>query len=225
MASTHPHNPVMHCAAVEFQAVNTLATRVINFGIYVNTTLFPSPPVTQAVFTAANAKLTSLISQAKGNSQKVKERDDQAILVHGYLLQLLKYSTPICNNITANIDQTGFDSSSEPTPTVVPAAPVITKVAEGKIAGTYKVLLEKKKSKEVAVAKSKSHGKGNTRYTVQTTVTPTVEASWVTQLEGAASTKLVFKGLVAGRNYIRVYGINSAGKGQPSAPYPFTPQL
>jgi hypothetical protein len=227
MASTKPFNPVMHCADVEPQPVYNLAIRVITQGIYTNTTLFPvaSIPVTIAAFQLAVTKLGNLISQAKGNSNIIKQRDEQAVVVHNYLQQLLDYSKPICNHVKTSISLSGFDSSNESMPTVIPPAPVITKVTEGKAAGTYKVLLERHKKSNIAISKSHA-SKIKARYTVQTTTTPTTESSWVTQLESAASTKLILtKGIVAGKNYIRVYGVNSAGKGQPSSPFTFTPQL
>ncbi len=139
--------------------------------------------------------------------------------------ELLDYSKPICNHVLANITLSGFDASNEPMPTEVPPEPVITKVTEGKAAYTYKVHLKRKSKKYIGLTKSHAD-KTRARYTVQTSVTPLTEGSWVTVLEGAASTKLILtKGIVAGKNYIRVYAINSAGKSQPSAPFPFTPQL
>ena len=225
MASTHPFNPVMHCSAVEPEPVYNLAMRIITQGIYVNTSLFTGIPVNISVFQPAVTKLGNLISQAKGNSNIIKQRDEQADTVHGYLLTLLNYSIPICNHVQANITLSGFDASNEPMPAVVPPAPVITKVTEGKAVGTYKAHLKRRSKKGIAVSKSHAD-KTRARYTVQTTTTPLIEGSWVTVLEGAASNKLILtKGIVAGKNYIRVYGINSAGKGQPSNPFLFVPQL
>jgi hypothetical protein len=226
MASSRPFEPVIHCAPEEPQAVYNLANRVLTQGIYINTTLFPTAgvPVTQAVFSAAVAKLSNLISQAKGNTNVVNQRDAQSVLVHGYLTQLCNYAKPICNHDKANIALSGFDASDEPMPTVVPPAPVISKVTEGKVAGSYKVYLKRAERKKLGVVK-KSHSKGNTRYTVQITSSiANTPISWTTVLEGAASTRLVFTGLT-GKVWIHVYGINAAGKGQPSAPFPFTPQL
>jgi hypothetical protein len=227
MASSKPFNPVMHCADVEPQPVYNLANRIITEGIYVNSTLFPVAgiPVALPIFQAATSKLSNLISQAKGNSNFVKQRDDQSVIVHGYLQQLLTYAIPICNHNKTNITMSGFDASNEPMPTEIPPMPVITKVTEGKAVGTYKVHLKRKSKKYIGLTKSHAD-KIRARYTVQTTVTPLVTTSWVTVLESAASTKLIIeKGIVAGHNYIQVYGVNSAGKSQPSAAFLFVPQL
>jgi hypothetical protein len=223
MASAKPFNAVMHCSAHEFLAVNALATRVINNGVYINITLFPVPPVLAATFVAANTLLTTLIGQAKGNSNKVTDRDAQSLLVHGYMKLLIAYVNPIANHDVTIINQSGFDTSEVPMPTTIPETPVITHMEEGAAAGSYKVFLQKKKKKVLVTARPSSQHKG-TRYTAQNSLTPTVEASWVTLVEGVASTKIIFSGLAKQLSYIRVYGVNAAGKGQPSAPFPFTPQ-
>lgn len=224
MASSHPFNPVMHCCAVEPQAVNVLATRIITQGMYVNTSLFMAIPVSLYDFEAANTKLGNLISQAKGNSNIIMQRDEQAGIVHEYMYQLLIYCNPICNHDIEKINLSGFDASNQPQPAVPPPMPVITKIVEGKAAGTYKAILKKTERKKLGVS-NKSHSKGDTRYTVQISITPDTESSWTNVLESAASTKLIFTGLVPGRNYIRIYGINSAGIGQHSTPHLFVPQL
>jgi len=190
----------------------------------VNTNLFPSPTVALSTFEAANTKLTNLISQAKGNSNIINQRNEQAETVHDYMLQLLDYVNPICGHDITKIGLSGFDASHEPQPNEPPKQAVINRVTEGKLAGTYKIFLKRTNRKNLGVS-GKSHSKGDNRYYVQISTEPTNEASWTTVLEGAASTKLVFKGLVPGKNYIRVYAINSAGKGQPSVPYMFIPQL
>jgi len=57
-------------------------------------------------------------------------------------------------------------------------------------------------------------------------LTPDDPKLWVTIEEGLASTKLIFSTYTQGKkNYVRVYGINSTGKGQPSPPFPFTPEI
>jgi hypothetical protein len=226
MASSRKFNPAIHCAPEEPQVVFNLATRVITQGIYANSTLFPSAnvPVVLLTFQAAVNKLGTLISQAKGNSLLIDQRDTQSILVHGYLCQLRDYAGPVCAHDLVNIGLSGFDASDQPMPTAVPAQPVIKKVTEGKEAGTYKVYLERAKTKKLGVVKA-SQGKGDVRYTVQIATSITTNpVVWTTVVEAAASTKLVFTGLT-GKVWVRVYGINTAGKGQPSAPFPFTPQL
>ena len=163
MASTHPFNPVMHCCTVEFQAVNVFATRIITEGMYVNTSLFTTIPVTLSTFEAANAKLTDLISQAKGNSNIIMQRDEQSGIVHEYMAQLLCYAHIVCNHDIEKIILSGFDASNQPQPAVPPPIPVITKVAEGKESGTYKIFLKRTNRKKLGVS-GKSHSKGENRY-------------------------------------------------------------
>jgi len=223
MASTHPNEPVMHCTVKEFIQVNTLAGRVITQGVYFNTSIFLTPPVTLLVFEAANEQLTALIAQAKGNSAMLEDRDAQAQVVFDYLGQLLLYVKQLAKNDITIINKSGFDANSQPVPTVAPDMPIISEVKEGKVAGTYKILLVKRKLK-VLLAKKANKTKGN-RYEVETTLTPTVESSWVEQLDNAASNELIITGLpLLTKTFIRVIASNSAGKSQPSAPFPFTPQ-
>jgi len=229
MASAHPFNCVMHCSASEFHKVNALGLRLISNGIYVNTTLFPTPPIALAGatgFQAAVTKLTNLIASAKGNSNNKGLRDAQSELVHGMMEQLLGYANPICNHDVAKIQQSGFDSSNVPQPTVKPLAPVIKKITEDKQeAGYYKATLEKPKTGGGALTEkvAAEHHKG-TRWTVKSSVN--AAGPFNILLEGAASTKLVFTGLTVGqKNYIIIYGVNNKGKGPDSKPYPFTPQI
>ena len=223
MASTHPNQPVMHCTVREVIQVNTLAGRLITQGVYFNTTVFLTPPVVLLVFEAANDKLTALIAQAKGNSTAKKDRDAQALLVFNYLEELLLYVKQLAKGDITIIDKSGFDANAQPVPTVVPDMPVIKKVIEGKEVGTYKIILVKRKAK-VLLAKKAGKSKGN-RHVVQTTLTPTIESSWVEQIKNVASTKLFIQDLPdLTRTYIRVIASNSAGESQPSAPFPFTPQ-
>ncbi len=229
MASARPFNCVMHCSAGEFHKVNALGLRLINNGLYVNTALFPAPPIALAGttgFQAAVNKLTNLIAAAKGNSNNVGLRDAQSELVHGMAEQLMGYANPICNHDIAKIQLSGFDSSNVPQPTVKPLAPVIKKITEDKQeAGYYKATLEKPKTGGGALTEkvAAEHHK-NTRWTVKSSLVAT--GPYNTLLEGAASTKLVFTGLTVGqKNYIIIYGVNNKGRGPDSKPYPFTPQI
>jgi hypothetical protein len=229
MASAHPFNCVMHCSAIEYHKVNALGLRLISSGIYVNAALFPAPPVALAGatgFQAAVSKLTNLIASAKGNSNNTDLRDAQSELVHGMLEMLLGYANPICKHEIANIQLSGFDSSNVPQPTVKPLAPVIKKITEDKQeAGYYKATLDKPKTGGGALTDKVAalHHK-STRWTVKSSLV--IAGPYTIQLEGAASTKLVFTGLTVGqKNYIIIYGVNNKGKGPDSKPYPFTPQI
>jgi len=225
MASAKPFNCVMHASSLEYHAVAALATRVITNGLYIDTTLFPTPPVALAGATGFQfqvTKLTNLIGLAKGNSNNVTNRDEQSILVHGLLLQLIAYANPICNHDLTKITASGFDASNVPTPTVAPIMPVIKEITEKKqAAGFNKVFLVRNKTKTLVTAQAAMQHKG-TRYTLKSSTTQT--GPWTTHLEGVASTKLIFTGLVQGNNFIIIYGVNAAGKGPACAPFPFTPQ-
>jgi hypothetical protein len=118
MAATYPNEPVMYCTENEFIEVNTLATRVINEGIYFNADIFTIPSVSLLVFKTANDELTHLISQVKDDSEIIKERNTQCTLVFGCLKKLLLYVKQLANGNIAIINKSGFDLNSHNTPVV-----------------------------------------------------------------------------------------------------------
>jgi hypothetical protein len=219
-----PNEPVMHCTAKQTVQVYILAGRVLNEGVYFNTSVFLDPTVLPALFTAAYTKFGVLVGQAKGDKKATKQRNDQSVLVYGLLLQLLLYVKQLAAGDAAIINLSGFDLNDQPEKTVAPETPVIKSVKEGKVGGTYKVLLTRKQAK-VLLAKKANATNGHARFSVQTSATPTTESSWNTVLDAAASSKLIFGGLISGvKIYIRVYATNVAGRSAASAPFPFIPQ-
>ncbi|MBI3500909.1 MAG: fibronectin type III domain-containing protein [Bacteroidetes bacterium] len=233
MASKHPNEPAMHCTAKDFLLVNEIATRVITQGVYANATIFvtppiplnsPPPPSTVVGFKNANDLLGLLIGQAKGNSQKVQDRNAQSKAVYDMLnLKLRPYVKQIANGDLTVINKSGFDNNAQPQKSAVPDSPVIKKITEGKEAHTAKIFLDRKKKKALAAEKATQKStKGNT-YSAQTTTTPDNEESWKTVLEAVSSTKLIIPNVTA-KIFVRVYAINAAGKSKPSNPFPFTQQ-
>jgi hypothetical protein len=222
--ATQPNEPAMHCTAEEPVQVNILAGRVLNDGVFANTTLFPNPPVDKADFEAASDKLDLLIGQAKGDSKATKNRNAQSVIVYNYLAKLRLYVKMIADGDVTIINASGFDLNYQPVKMVAPEMPVVKKVLEGKVAGTYKVILSKHNLKLLLAKKAGNPNRG-ARFTVQTSLTPTTEASWTTVLENEASTKLLINGLTSGAKiYIRVFASNKAGKSPVSAAFPFIPQ-
>ena len=224
MASSRPYKPVLHCTAKEPILVNILAKRLIN-GLYATPLVFVTPPVTSLVFTAAQTLLNNLIAEAKGNTSKRIARDAQSVIVFGFINELLPYATPICHGDPVLIDLSGFYLNYQPEKLPPPVTESTSKVVKGTEAGTYKVFLTKRKNKLLLGKLPKSHLR-NVLYTVQLTTTVDDAASWKTVVEGAPSTKLIFTEVVEGeKNWVRVYGVNSAGKGQPNDPFSFTPDV
>ena len=225
MTSSRPNEPVLHCTAAQFLLVYLLASRIINQGIYFNTTVFTTPPVDIAAFKAAVKALSDLIISAKGNTNNKKSRDSQSIAVFKLLKILLPYVSVLANHDINIILASGFDCNNQPQKSPVPKTPVITDVIVGEEDGTYKVKLERKKNKTDVLEDPATHPK-NVKYTAESSVTPDDPKSWRMVCTSVSSTKIIFKDVTLNqKNYIRVYGVNAAGKGQASKPFPFTPQL
>ena len=70
-----------------------------------------------------------------------------------------------------------------------------------------------------------THQKG-VKFTIELSVTPEEVESWKEIGRDLASTKLVFKEVITGKkNFVRVYGVNTKGRGEASEPSGFTPEF
>ena len=222
MAASIPLDPVLHVEKNDPVGVFGLGKRMKS-GLFYYPLIFVDPTPDEATFTTANELLGTYIGQAKGNHSIIVLRDDQCLLVHGYLSQLLHFAKPICNHNASLIEKSGFDSNYQPSKLPPPEAPVIKSITKGKEAGTYKIFLTRKQNKKLVDKAPKSHLKG-VKYYAELTATIDDAASWVRVCDGVASTKLIFSEVVPGKkNWVRVWGKNANGKGHESDPAGFTP--
>ena len=225
MASTRILDPVMHLIITDVLGIDLQAQRLLNLGMYKNTTEFPSPKVAKVVFEEDAGKLHTLVADSVTNKSLIGARNEQAGVVFGYLQSNLLYAKEVCNHNGVLIDLSGFDRNYMPEKATPPEAPVVIRVEKVKEAGTYKIFLKRKNYKILTGNDPKTHQR-NIKYYIEITLTPDIPASWEQIEEGLASTKLFFTKVSQGKkNWVRVYGSNSAGKGQPSAPFPFTPEV
>ncbi len=140
---------VMHCEKTEFKAVYFLAQKLLSKGVYFNTTTFTDNPVLKATFEAATEKLGGLISAAKGNTAKRKERDEQSVVVFNYMFEELPYVNKVADHNITIINLSGFDSNV--LPTAHPLAPkvVIKDIVKGTQPHTAKVKIGKLGGEEI----------------------------------------------------------------------------
>jgi hypothetical protein len=225
MPQSHQFDPVMHCNERDFLGVYMLSVRILQEGIYFNTAEFPNPTVIQNDFQTASVALDKLIAMSKKDKTQVPYRNKQCDKVFEYESKLLLYAKTVCDHDPVMIKMSGFDTNYLPTKAPIPDAPVITKVVKGAEAGTYKAFI-RRKSKKVMTGNDPITSTSRVKYSIEITTTPDDAASWKKIEEGLASNKLFFTDVITGsKNHIRIYGVNSSGKGQPSAPYPFTPEF
>ena len=225
MASTRVLDPVMHVVSTECVGIEMQAQRLLDQGMYKNITEFPNPKIAKDKFEEDKEKLSALNANSVTDKKLTGERNAQALLVFGNLQADLLYAKEVCNHDGTLIDLSGFDRNYMPEKATPPEAPVILRVAKGKEVGTYKIFLKRKSYKTLSGNDPKSHPRG-IKYYIEITLTPDAADSWEQIEEGLASTKLFFTKVSQGKkNWVRVYGSNSAGKGQPSAPFPFTPEV
>jgi hypothetical protein len=225
MPQSHQIDPVMHCSERDFLGVYMLSVRIIEEGIYAHTTEFATPTVPLTDFQPASVSLDKLIAVSKKDKTRVPYRTKQCTKVFEYLEKLLLYAKTVCDHDPVLIKMSGFDTNYLPSKAPLPEARVITKVVKGAGAGTYKIML-KRKNKSVMTGSDPISSTARVKYSIEITTTPNDAASWKKIEEGLASNNLFFTDVILGsKNYVRVYGVNSSGKGQPSASFPFTPEF
>jgi len=215
----------MHTNVNDPIGVALLGNKLINKGMYFNTAQFTDIPVAATVFKPAVQALDIFNADSKKDKSQIPARDAKCVEVFGYIQQDLLYAKLVCNHDTVLIQLSGFDKSYEPTKAPVPPEPVITKVKKTAEAGVYKVYV-KRNSHKVLVGTTPTATLKNVKYMIQLTTTADDPKSWITIEEGLSSTKLLFTQVVQGkRNNVRLIAYNSSGKSNPSAPYPFTPEM
>jgi hypothetical protein len=219
--------PALLFTAADFLATDIMAQNQLSKGMYFNVATFVHIPTDKVEFTDAANLLHMYILDAKGNSSVIKLRDAQSAIVHGYLSDNLLYAKIVCKHNVSLIELSAYNTSHPGEKATEPETNGSIKVVKGKESGTYRVVIPKKKTKTL-VLQDPHKRQPRVRYTIQLTLTPDVPASWVTVAEGCSFYKLIFSAsfVTPGKkNHVRVYGVNSAGKGQPNAPFPFTPEI
>ncbi len=220
---------VLRVTARQYSKLANLGSRVIE-KLTVNAGDFATPNPTVAALTLENNKLITLNGQAKGNTQKKDERDEQAIVVYEMLKDERDYVNGIANGNKVLVDKSGFDADKTPEAHGIPPVPVIKKVVDGEVAHSGKILLV---SPLVAGA----------RYSVQTyvpeskpTPIPPVPAEgddefdidalpWVMTLESLNSKELLLTELKRAKDIlIRVRAEDGSKKSGWSDPFVFLPR-
>ncbi len=131
---------VLHVTARQFTKLANLGNRVI-LKLTENVADFPAPAPTVGDLTTETNKLVSLNAQAKGNTQKKDERDQQALLVYDMLSDSRNYVNGIAKGNKVLVDKSGFDADKEPETQGIPPVPAIRKMVDGAAPNTAKILL------------------------------------------------------------------------------------
>ena len=223
-ASSRPEDPVMHCQPESFTDVNKLAQNIIENGIYFFTTEFTTPDPLLTVFQPPADALNLLVMDARSKSG---DKIAQSKIVYENLQSLLLYAKKTCKHNHDLIVKSGFPSNFQPQKLPPPGTPEVGGVVKDKLADFYKVTLKRKPGKKGVNDDPATHLKG-VLYTVKLGSDPIDTSNYVPVLEGVPRTKLkipVSKIIPNKRNFIIVYGVNSAGKGNACDPYGFSPEI
>ena len=148
MADLNLVEPVMHVRPDDPEGVEKLGTKVKNEGLYQFPLIFPTPKIPIDDFEPAVVLLNDLNATAKGNTNLLRQRDQQSITVHGMLKENLLYVKPICIGNYELIGKSGFDPSFLPVAHGVAPQAVIKRIVKGPGMNTVKVMLEKASGEE-----------------------------------------------------------------------------
>ena len=143
MSPSALYEAVMHCVKTNCAAVYFLGKKLISQGIYFNSTTFPHPEVAEVDFEPELTKLGDLITEADGNSNKVKERDDQSAVVHAMMSKNLPYVNKIADHAIAIINLSGYDSNVIASQHPLADKAVIKDMVKAAHPHTCKVMLDK----------------------------------------------------------------------------------
>ncbi len=224
MSGAQPINPVVLVKSRDYLGVDRLAGTILQDGIFFYPLIFVNPSVSKTDFEPQATKLHNMVLDPKSDSDELIA---QSMIVHGMLTLLCLYAKIICNHNVELIKKSGFPLNHQPVKAVPVKITGKVTVVKGKVAGTYQAKISKKSNKKAVEPDPATHQKG-ALYSVQLSTTPDDQNSWVTVCESKPSTKLIFLAsavTLGKRNWIRIYGVNSAGKGNPSDPTPFTPDI
>lgn len=141
--------PVMHVRPEDPAGVAKLGLKLLNEGLYKNTTEFPNPKVAKNDFETAVTLLNNLIAAAEGNTNMLHERNQQSIKAHGMMKENLLYVKPICIGNYELINKSGYDPSFLPVAHGLAPQAVIKKIVKGPGMNTVKVMLMKAAGEEI----------------------------------------------------------------------------
>ena len=214
----------LHCDAQSTREVSNLGHNLVDNGAYVNAIEFPAIKPTKDKFIIELDKLDTLELETRDSHKAVPLRDVQRGVVYDMIKGIFYYVKQICGNDIDLITKSGFSHNILPEKSPIPDAPSILRVERGIEPNTYKAFILRNTNKSVS---KKDTYKRTVRitYTLELSLTPDIESSWSIAQEGMPSSKLVFsKYTPLVKNYIRIYGRTSSGRGQASAVFSFLPE-
>ena len=226
--STKIVEAVMHCTGSEPVKIIDLGIKLRD-NLYtasvlagtppVATLLYPAPPVTLLVFKGlVDAAVTAQGKVKGGGAGATTTRDTAVSALFVAIGKLLLYANGLYKGIKADLIVSGFDVSADPSPHVIPDAPVIKSVKDGKLPHSAKIMLAK-------ITSTLSTQKESYTYTVQMALVADLEANYRQVLQIKDSRKLVIAGLTRGAEvFFRICRSNAAGQSDWSEVVPFMPQ-
>ena len=209
---------VLHCSLKKPAKVIALGQRLVNY-LYVNTTLFATPPIALLDFKAQLKKASDAQdAMADRRTADVQLRDDEVLALLFMIYKLMFYVNGLYLGEAGNLKASGFDINKLAEPHQIPLQQRIKKVEGWREDNSAKIYLEKIEAETDLDKKSQW-------YVVQMAIGSKEEDKFEDVLTIKSSTSLIIKNLKRGVEvFFRVAAANSKGRGVWSDPKPFIPQ-
>jgi hypothetical protein len=131
---------VLYLRKTDFAGITKLGTRILNKGIYVETTLYATPVVSKTEFEKQlQAAIDAVALADKGGSKA--DRKKQIDLFFKMLRKLVNYVNGLYEDMPVELEKSGFDTNAIPTPHALPDQPIIKKIIKGNEPGTIIIKL------------------------------------------------------------------------------------
>jgi hypothetical protein len=216
--STKIITAVMHCKQKEHSKIIERGIKVRD-GLYANIILYPAPPTDAVHFTMLlDAAITAQGDAKGGGKPATTARNTATDALFATLENLVLYVNGLFKGDKDKLSKSGFDTSNDPAPNGIPAAPVIKRIENGDTPHSAKIFLAKTTS-------SLNTLKESVTYILQMAEDASKEENFRTVLQIKNQHKLVVVNLTRGREeFFRIAESNSTGQSDWSETASFIPQ-
>jgi hypothetical protein len=132
---------VLHLVKTDFSGITNLGKRILNQGIYVETTLYATPKIPKDEYEEQLNKAINAVALAE-NGGSIADRNKQIGLFYKMLRKLLNYVNGLYEDMQVELEKSGFETNAVPTPHTVFNQLVIKKIVQGNEDHTIKITIE-----------------------------------------------------------------------------------